>query len=95
MIGVVFRDEVKSRWPIAAKGTLDIPDGEAIGDCIGRAVGFTIEMDYSDLPIGPRGEGVVGEPGTGLWYEYRVEHMGESKQRLPRSGQLRILGRAE
>ena len=95
MIGVVFRDEVRSKWPVAARGGLDIPDGEAIEDYVARLVGFTIDVDYSDLPIGPGTEGVVGEPGIGVWYEYRVEHMEGSRERVPRSGELRILGRAE
>ena len=92
---VVFRDEVESRWPIAAKGTLDVPDGEAIEHYVGRLVPFTIEVDYGDLPIDEHAEGVVGEPGTGVWYEYRVEHMEGSRHVLPWSGQLMITGRTK
>lgn len=96
MIQVIFRDKAESPRS-AAEGTLDIPEGDNIGQYIGRVLPFTLKISYSDLPFRAHGtnEGVVAEVGSPKYYNFQIVEMDKRASAERRTGRLRILSEAK
>ena len=90
---VIFREEADSASPIAAKGILDIPDEDSIECYVGQLLAFTIEADYSDLPVDMNSEGILAKSGSREFYDFKVVQMDPRTGPGSRSGHLTILSK--